>query len=73
MHVSAGKTIQPIKQQFCWPVMAKDVDSWSASRFVCAADNQGKPGRKRWIANDGSPWSASQVFTGQVALLSRHN
>ena len=44
-HVSAGKTLQLIKINFWWPYMSTDVDQWCNSCLVCAAVNQGRPGR----------------------------
>lgn len=62
-HVSADKTLQLIKQQFWWPAMAEDVDSWCASCLVCAAHNQGKPGRTKLCRPNApkGPWEALQM------------
>ncbi|KAG7523854.1 NYNRIN-like [Solea senegalensis] len=51
-HANTGEVVSYvddilIKQQFWWPAMTEDVDSWCASGLVCAAYNQGKPGHTK--------------------------
>lgn len=49
--------------------MAEDVDSWCASCLVCAAHNQGKPGRTKLCRPDApkGPWEALQMdFIGPL-------
>lgn len=81
-HVSADKTLQLIKRQFWWPAMAEDVDSWRASCLVCAAHNQGKPGRTKLCRPNApkGPWEALEMdflgplpsAKGRVPLLPRN-
>lgn len=58
----------PLTKHYNW-AMAEDVDSWCASCLVCAAHNQGKPGRTKLCRPNApkGPWEALQMdFSGPL-------
>ncbi|KAL2092522.1 hypothetical protein ACEWY4_012320 [Coilia grayii] len=68
-HVSSANTAQMIKRYFWWPTLASDVTNWCEACLVCAAINQGVPGRTklhRPVPPKG-PWENLQMdFIGPL-------
>ena len=68
-HVSSERTLQLVKRYFWWPQMVSDVERWCGACIVCAAVNQGRPGRANLRRPDPpkGPWEFLQVdFIGPL-------